>query len=76
MRLLLFFLPLVLISGAFALGISPGIVNYDFSSGGTYHGKACVTDGVGKNISLSLSDDYLVTEIEFDRNNFICFYSF
>jgi len=71
MRLLLVFLPLVLISGAFALGISPGIVNYDFSSGGTYHGKACVTDGVGKNISLSVSDDYLITEIEFDRNKFI-----
>ena len=71
MRLLLVFLPLLLISGAFALGISPGIVNYDFSSVGTYHGKACVTDGVGKNISLSVSDDYLITEIEFDRNNFI-----
>jgi hypothetical protein len=66
----LFFL-LFILPGVFALGISPVSQSYEFSPGADYDGHICIIGGEGKNISLSLSNNELITEIEFDRNYFI-----
>lgn len=66
-----YLLALLLLPGVLALGVSPGIVEYDFVPGGTYNGYTCINDAEGMNISLTLSDDYLITDFEFDRNHFI-----
>ena len=66
-----YLLTLLLLPGVLAFGVSPGIVEYDFVSGGTYKGYACINDAEGMNITLSISDDYLITDFEFDKNHFI-----